>query len=162
MTLGFLVAAGCTGGGSADSTGGGDSAGSGASGATQTNEGGSVTIEATWVTPDHLAEDEKVREVGDAFSDQDVVLVHVTMDTHSVDLSSYELGTLAQLDAGQGPRAPIEWRKISDSAHHTEGVLVFAGPASAPDATLTIPDLADVPERQLSWSLAGGEPASTP
>lgn len=145
----LAVSAACAGrGGSAPS----DSA-AGAGAVTQTDNGaGSVTVEATWVTPDHLSGDEKLRAVASKYANENVVLLHVKMNTHSVDLSAYDLGTVSTLDAGGDAAPPLDWVKISDDSHHAEAVLVFRRPASTSAAALTLRDIGGVPERTLRWS----------
>jgi len=111
-----------------------------------------VTVEVTWVTPDHLAEDEKLRAVADKHAGEDVLLLHVTMNTHSVNLSEYDLAKLSTLEAGGDPEPAIESVTISDDQHHAEAVLVFSRPAETTTATLTVRDIGGVPERTLRWS----------
>ena len=123
-----------------------------ASSPTQKDDGaGSVTLEVTWATPDHVAEDEKLRAVADKHDGEDVVLLHVKMNTHSIDLSKYDLAKISTLDDGDGPEPAIEAVTISDDQHHAESVLVFKRPGKASTATLTVRDIAGVPERTLRW-----------
>lgn len=122
--------------------------------ATQTDDGaGSVTVEATWVTDDHLALDEQLREVETEYSGDDVVLLHVKMNTHSVNLSEYDLTAIATLVADGRTDAPLDSVMISDDQHHIDAVLVFQAPATASSAVLTLRDIGGVPERTLRWSL---------
>ena len=112
-------------------------------GATQTNEGGQVTIKATWQGP----------SAGSVF---DVVL-----DTHAVDLDGYDLTQLAVLrtDGGREVR-PIGW-DAPKGGHHRQGTLAF--PTTAADGIplitpgtrtieLVIRDVAGVPERVFRWT----------
>ncbi|MDE3094826.1 MAG: hypothetical protein KGK07_02360 [Chloroflexota bacterium] len=144
-----VVSAACGGGGGAT-----PSPNPGA--ATQTDNGaGAVTVTATWVTPDHLADDDKLRAAAAAYLGPDVALVHVALNTHSVDLSKYDLGKLSTLDAGQGAQPPLGWKRLSSSdSHHTEAVLAFKRPASTRDVTLTIREVGGVAERRLAWAPA--------
>lgn len=139
-----LILAGCGGANSADD-GDGTTAGSDgaeASGATQTSEGGGVTIEVAWKGP----------SAGSVFD--------VTMDTHSVDLDGYDLKKLAVLRDDRGKEVrPSDWN-APKGGHHREGTLAF--PEKAPDGssvigpdtreiTLVIRDVAGVPERKFAW-----------
>lgn len=134
---------------------GGDAASPGPAALTQEDDGaGAVTVEATWVTPDHLATDEDVRAVAASYDGESVVLLHVKLNTHSVDVSKYDLAELATLDAGAGPQQPLGWTSISDDSHHVEGVLAFARPASSATAALVVRDVAGIDERRLVWTAA--------
>jgi len=124
-----------------------------ASSLTQKDDGaGSVTLEVTWATPAYIAEDEKLRAVADKYAGQDVVLLHVKMNTHSVDLSKYDLAKLSTLDAGSGAEPAIESAVISDDQHHAEAALVFKRPEKASTATLIVREIGGVAERTLRWS----------
>lgn len=112
--------------------------------ATQTSEGGGVTVEVGW----------KGERPGPTFD--------VTMDTHSVDLDIYDLRERAVLrnDRGQEVRAK-DW-DAPKGGHHREGKLNFPektaggedliGPGTR-KIELVIRDVAGVPERRFKWSL---------
>jgi hypothetical protein len=112
--------------------------------ATQTNEGGQVTIKATWQGP----------SAGPVFE--------IVMDTHAVDLDGYDLKQLAVLHADGGRQVqPTGW-KAPYGGHHRTGTLTF--PATAPDGRpliapntrtveLIIHGIAGVPERIFLWTL---------
>lgn len=112
--------------------------------ATQTSEGGEVTVEVTW----------KGESAGPVFG--------VTMDTHSVDLDGYDLGkqTVLRNDRGQQVRA-TGW-EAPKGGHHREGTLSFPEKTAGgedligPDTRkieLVIRDVASVPERRFEWNL---------
>ncbi len=110
---------------------------------TQTNEGGGVTIEVTWLT----------QTPGITFE--------VVLDTHSVELDGYDMRQLATLRVDQGPAIqPSSWDAPA-GGHHREGTLIF--PATLPDGLPTMPDAArtielsirevgGVPERVVQWT----------
>jgi len=112
-------------------------------GATQTSEGGQVTIKVTWAGP------------------TSGLVFRVAMDTHSVDLDQYDLSTLAKLRTGQAAGVgPSAWT-APKGGHHREGTLTF--PTQGPDGkdllgptvreiTLSIRDVAGVPERLFTWT----------
>lgn len=114
-----------------------------AAGSTQTSEGGQVTIKVTWAGP------------------AGGLVFQVTMDTHAVDLDEYDLNTLAVLRTAQGIEVrPSAW-DAPKGGHHRQGALTF--PAQGPDGkallsqdareiTLTIRDVAGVPERTFRWT----------
>ena len=108
----------------------------------QTNEGGQVTVTVTWRGP----------EAGPVFA--------VVMDTHSVDLDSYDLQGLAVLRTGEGKELrPSGW-DAPKGGHHRQGNLTF--PTTASDGSplvgpatrsleLVLRDIAGVPERVFRW-----------
>ena len=110
---------------------------------TQTNEGGQVTIKATWQGP----------SAGPIF---DVVL-----DTHAVDLDGYDLQQLAllRIDGAREIR-PTGW-DAPKGGHHRAGTLTFPATTAdgsaliAPDTRtleLVIHDIAGVTERVFRWA----------
>lgn len=114
------------------------------SAATQTSEGGEVTVEVVW----------EGEGAGPTFD--------VVMDTHSVDLDGYDLRKQAVLrnDRGQEVRARA-W-DAPKGGHHREGKLSF--PEKTADGSdligsdtrkieLLIRDVAGVPERKFEWNL---------
>ncbi|MBI4498056.1 MAG: hypothetical protein HY689_09180 [Chloroflexi bacterium] len=123
----------------------GPASGSQPSAATQTSEGGQVTVEVTWKGPN----------AGPAFT--------VVMDTHAVDLDGYDLRQLAVLRTDQGAQAqPTDW-DAPKGGHHRSGTLTF--PATAPDGSallgpntrsieLIIRNVAGVAERTFRWTLS--------
>ena len=113
------------------------------SGATQTSEGGQVTIKATWQGPG----------AG--------LIFDVVMDTHAVDLDGFDLAQLAALRVdGAREVHPASWN-APKGGHHRQGILTF--PSTAGDGSpfitadtraieLVIRDVAGVPERVLRWA----------
>ncbi len=111
--------------------------------ATQTSEGGQVTIKVT------------LQDTSGAPT------FKITMDTHAVDLDGYDLGRLAVLQTDQGQTVqPTGW-DAPKGGHHREGTLTF--PATAANGNtligpetrrieLVIRDVAGVPERTLTWT----------
>jgi hypothetical protein len=103
--------------------------------ATQTNEGGGVTIAATLL------------------AQAPTITFKVALNTHSVGLDGYDLRQLATLRVDQG--APVQaggWDAPA-GGHHREGTLSF--PADAADARaieLVIREVGSVPERVLQWT----------
>jgi hypothetical protein len=111
-------------------------------GATQTNEGGQVTIAATWQRSDTQPS------------------FNVAMNTHAVDLDGYDLKQLAvlRIDGGQEIR-PISW-EAPKGGHHRSGMLIFpAADANGRELIasnlqtieLVIRNVAGVPERVFTW-----------
>jgi hypothetical protein len=108
----------------------------------QTNVGGGVTVKVSRL------------EAADA------VAFKVVLDTHSVNLDTYDLSQLAVLRTPSGEEiAPIAWESPA-GGHHREGMLSFPGatadgaPIIPPDAgplVLVIRDIAGIAERTFSW-----------
>jgi hypothetical protein len=118
-------------------------AAAGSGGATQTNEGGQVTVKATW----------SGLTAGPVFD--------IIMDTHAVDLDSYDLTQLAVLRVdGTLEVRPASW-DAPKGGHHRKGTLAF--PTTAADGRalvgpgtrtveIIVRDVAGVPERIFRWT----------
>ncbi|MBI3971777.1 MAG: hypothetical protein HY332_10860 [Chloroflexi bacterium] len=127
-----------------DTMGGAAASNVGRAAATQTSEGGQVTVKVTWPGP----------SAGPVFT--------VAMDTHSVDLDGYDLKQLAALRTDDGREVrPSAWQ-APKGGHHREGQLTF--PASLGNGTplispttraieLVIRDVTGVAERRFRWTL---------
>ncbi|MCC6173854.1 MAG: hypothetical protein IT305_01010 [Chloroflexi bacterium] len=136
LAMGLPLLSACTAAPAADTT----SQEKGASeGATQRQEGGQVTVAATWNGPG----------AGPVFT--------VAMDTHSVDLDSIDLARLTVLRTPAGEVAATEW-SAPKGGHHRSGELRF--PSATPDGRptlatgpveLVVRDVAGVPERSFRW-----------
>lgn len=136
-----LVAAGCgaTTGAPAASTPAAPPGNEAAFEATQVNEGGEVTVEATWEGP----------TAGAVFE--------VKLDTHSVDLDALDLSTAALTNDRGETLAAVPW-EAPKGGHHREGRLAFDGDAATflADASwieMTFTGVGAVPERVLRWDV---------
>jgi hypothetical protein len=103
---------------------------------TRTHAGGGVTAKVTYLNP----------------KSNDEARFQVVLETHSVDLDSYDLKALSSLrdNAGKGYQ-PIKVEN-KGSGHHRQVVLVF--PKLAPGnkrLELVIKDIAGVKERSFVW-----------
>ncbi len=100
---------------------------------------GGVTVEATWLG-----------QQADG-----TVAVELTLDTHSVDLSSFDVAAnVALRDEGGSELAASDWQDERRNSHHRSGVVRF--PALPPGSnrervTLVVRNLAGVAERTLSF-----------
>lgn len=127
------------------------SASNGAPGSlTQTSEGGQVTVKATWQGT--------AQGQGGVFQ--------LTLDTHSVNLDSYDLTQIAilRLSQSQGQSQevkPVKW-EAPQGGHHRTGLLTF--PTVLPDGQplvgpgtksleLVLRGIGELPERVLRWTL---------
>ena len=106
----------------------------------QNNNGGAVTVDVKWLG-----------------EQRDNLLLEVSMNTHSVNLDTYDLRELAQLRDDNGKEyLPASWDSQS-GGHHRRGILTFQIPDS-PGAgpkylELIIRDVAGIKERVFRWEL---------
>lgn len=86
----------------------------------------------------------------------------LTFDTHSGDLTRYDVMSNIRLRAGAGKEyAPARWESISNDSHHRSGALIFPATVDGRDVigraagtiALVIANLAGVPARTLEWIL---------
>ena len=110
-------------------------------GTTQTNDGGQVTIKATW----------NGVSTGPVFD--------IALNTHAVDLDGFDLAQLAVLRVDGREIQPAGWN-APKGGHHRSGTLSFpvTGGDGRPLITantrsieLVIRDVAGVPERNFVW-----------
>lgn len=112
----------------------------GPSGATQTSDGGQVTVVASWGGPSSGA------------------VFDLKLDTHSVDLDALDLSD-AQLRNDRGQTLSGASWAAPKGGHHREGALTFEGDAAgflsgASWIELVIRGVGDVAERTLRWEVA--------
>jgi len=120
-----------------------------------------ITMKAIYVTPAYFKAAPRDPLTGKVDLDRTVVFA-VVLDTHSGDLSRYDLVKTAILSNDRGRRVtPLQWVATADGAHHRAGGLVFpkvdpSGSAidgQARSLELIIRELGGVPERTLRWTL---------
>lgn len=105
---------------------------------TRTHSGGGVTAKVTYLNPEGT-EDTRFE---------------ISLDTHSVDLDSYDLKALSSLRDGAGRTYQPSIVENKGSGHHRRLVLVFPKPASGNNRLeLVIKDIAGVKERSFVWDL---------
>ncbi|MBI4338254.1 MAG: hypothetical protein HY683_10555 [Chloroflexi bacterium] len=148
-----VVTIACGSSGAAQDTGQGETAGSLAR--VDGGQGG-VTVEAIWGSPSHL-QGMPANTFKDYPPDR-YTLVHLKLDTHSVDLSQYNLARIATLSKPDGAETnAAAWISINGDSHHREGVLAFAGESNGmwetqkARARLTLKGIASVPQREFVW-----------
>jgi hypothetical protein len=129
--------------------------------AEQIDTQGGIAVKATYVTPAYFKaapRDPLIRKVD---LDRTVVFA-VVLDTHSGDLSKFDLVKNAILRNDGGRQvAPLQWVATADGTHHRAGGLVFpktdksGGPidGQARSLELSVRDLGGVAERTLRWTL---------
>ena len=85
--------------------------------------------------------------------DQPLVL-EVRMNTHQVDLS-FDLLEVSRVTIDESTTLePTAWEGSPSGGHHRDGKLMFPGvPGSAETLTLTVSNVAGVPERVFAWQL---------
>ena len=105
---------------------------------TRTHAGGGVTAKATYLNPGGT-EDTRFE---------------ISLDTHSVDLDSYDLKSLSSLRDDSGKVYQPTKVENKGSGHHRQLVLVFPKPAPGNKRLeLVVKDVAGVKERSFVWDL---------
>lgn len=110
---------------------------------------GAVEIEVIFVTPEYLRAGgaDAARYEPDRYS-----VFLVSMNTHSVDLSRYDMVQVSELRAGSQTLRPLRWISTSDDSHHRAGVLIFPQVDLARPVELLIKTIAGVPARTFRWT----------
>jgi hypothetical protein len=75
----------------------------------------------------------------------------VSMNTHSVDLSGYDLTKVSELVAEGRTIKPLGWTSTSNDSHHRAGALSFPKVAPSAALELRIKSIAGVPVRVFRW-----------
>lgn len=109
---------------------------------------GGVTVKATWVIPGSP-------EASSAQLDRNLAF-KVTLDTHSGDLTKYNVTKLSILRDDKGKEITgADWKGTSEDSHHREGILSF--PKGAEQGSkyveLVVRDLGGIKERVLRWEV---------
>jgi hypothetical protein len=76
----------------------------------------------------------------------------VAMNTHSADLSGYDLVALSELRAGSKSFKALRWVSTADDSHHRSGVLIFPKVDAGQPLELVIKTIAGVPVRTFRWA----------
>lgn len=101
---------------------------------------GGVTVSAAWLG---------IRE--------DRLAFRLSFDTHSVDLSGFDVPANTALRAGPGQELrPVRWQEERSSSHHRAGVLYFPLPRNVQGRlVVVVRNLAGVDERELLFEFRG-------
>jgi len=75
----------------------------------------------------------------------------VAMNTHSVDLSGYNLVALSELRTGGKSFKALRWISTADDSHHRSGVLIFPKVDAGQPVELAIKTIAGVAVRTFRW-----------
>ena len=132
MSLAIILLAGCS---------SSSQQGTQSNGLIQSSTGGPVTIDVKWLGIDN-----------------DSLIFDVSMNTHSVDLDSYDLSELAVLIDDTGNKFyPTSWDS-APGGHHRKGIITFPVPDSIIQEKteyfeMLIRDVAGVENRVLKWEL---------
>jgi hypothetical protein len=76
----------------------------------------------------------------------------VSMNTHSVDLSGYDMVALSELRAGGKSYKALRWVSTADESHHRSGVLTFPKVDAGQPVELVIKTIAGVAVRTVRWA----------
>lgn len=117
----------------------------------RTNDEGPVTIAFSYMDPSQSS------EYGDG------IAFYTTINTHSVDLSQYQLDKISYLvDSSGNKYTPSGWVESEGSGgHHRSGVLVFSGSDGSGAGILSndryfeiiVKDVGGIPERTFRWDI---------
>lgn len=114
----------------------GQSFGAAATHTTRTDSGGGVTVKVTWLDSNPSSD----------------LRFQVVLDTHSVNLDSYDLKTISILRDDAGNSYLPSAVETKGSGHHREATVSFAKIASGTKRfELVIKDVAGVKERIFRW-----------
>lgn len=128
---------------------------------TRTHSGGGVDVKAIYATAEYFT------AVNDAkgarrFRPAEQIVFLLTFDTHSGDLTKYDVMSNIRLRTGSGKEyAPAAWESTSNDSHHRTGAVIFPAASGGqkvigPKVTavaLVITNLAGVSTRTLEWPL---------
>jgi len=111
---------------------------------------GGVQIEVLYVTAEYAQRSNDARL--QQWQPDRYAVFRVSMDTHTVDLSGYDMVKVSELVAGGKRYAPLRWVSISDSSHHRSGALIFPRIEPVLPVELLIKTVAGVPVRSFRWA----------
>lgn len=99
---------------------------------------GGVTVSATWLG-----------------AREDRLAIRLSFDTHSVDLSRFDVLANTVLRDGSGRELrPVRWQEEPGSSHHRSGVLYFPIPDNLQgQLVILVRNLAGVKSRELAFEL---------
>lgn len=116
---------------------------------TQRDQGeGGVEVEVTFVSPEYLAAGGAAAR---AYEPEKFTVFLVAMNTHSVDLSGYDLVKASELRVGGKIYQALRWVSTSASSHHRSGALIFPTVDRRQSLELTIKTIAGIPVRTFRW-----------
>lgn len=110
---------------------------------------GGVEIAATYVTPDYVR---SVNKEAAKYEPEKYAVFLVSMNTHSVDLSGYDMVKISELRVSGKTLAPVRWVSTSDDSHHRAGALIFPKVDAKQAVELAIKTIAGVPARTFRWT----------
>lgn len=110
---------------------------------------GGVEIEVTFVTTEYVR---SVNKDAAKYEPDKYAVFLVAMNTHSVDLSGFDMVKISELRAGGKSLAPLRWISTSDNSHHRAGVLIFPKVDEKQAVELIIKTIAGVPARTFRWA----------
>jgi hypothetical protein len=111
---------------------------------------GGVQITITYVTPEYVAMTKDRQRMKPYMPDR-YALFLIQLDSHSVDVSGYNLVQLGRLTGGRATRAPLRWVETAAGTHHRTGLLMFPRISPRLPATMVLTRIAGVPARSYCW-----------
>lgn len=87
-------------------------------------------------------------------SNRNQLVFQIAMNTHSVDLSQYDLARLADISiGGEAQNQNFEWESLNNDSHHIMGILTWKEELEEipENLTLIIKDIDQITSRTFSW-----------
>lgn len=81
---------------------------------------------------------------------QGSMTVRLAINTHSVDISGFDVLGNTRLVMEDKILVPKNWQEVESSSHHMSGMLVFENPGRV-KMELVVKNLAGVGERRIEW-----------
>lgn len=105
---------------------------------TRTDSQGEISIETTFLPQE---------------SSNDQLVFEIEMNTHTGDLSPYEMNKLAQISFGNiiHTKGEFNWEWQEEDSHHMVGVLIWKGKVANGDLTLELRNIDNVNKRTFIW-----------
>ncbi len=135
------------------------SAASGLDAFARTHDSGGVQVKAIYASPEYFAAAGDANDVRRFQLERQIVFL-LSFDTHSVDLTPFDVVTNSRLVTSAGNTyEPVRWETTSDGSRHRSGALIFPKSANGiqvigtgiTSVSLVITNLAGVPSRSLTW-----------
>ncbi len=130
----------------------------------RTASAGGVEVKVIFAPPEYFTT-AKDMEGTKRFAPEKQVVFLVTLDTHSGDLTPFDMVRNSRLRAAAGgvikEYAPVKWESTSNGSHHRSGALIFPPSvdgtkvigSAVTSLTLVIANLGGVPVRSFEWVL---------
>jgi hypothetical protein len=121
-----------------------------------------VSVEVIYMTPEYLKVTNSPAGIEKYELDKNLAF-KVTLDTHSGDITKYNMAKITHLrDGGGMEHQALRWEDVEKSSHHRSGIVLFSnldvdGKPIVGDGVksieVVVKDIAGVKERVFKWEL---------